>query len=622
MQTGKINVQTENIFPIIKKFLYSDHEIFLRELVSNAVDATQKLKALSSMGEFKGDVGDTTIEVILQKEEGKLIIRDRGLGMTAEEIEKYITQIAFSGAEEFITKYKDKTPEAGAIIGHFGLGFYSAFMVASAVEINSLSFKEGAEAAHWSCDGSPDYLIKSGDRNFRGTDVILHIAEDSKDFLEEGKISELLNKYCKFLPVSIQFGTRKETQTIDEKEEQVDVPNIINNTSPAWTRKPADLTDEDYRSFYHELYPSQFEEPLFHIHLNVDYPFNLTGVLFFPKLKNSIEVQKDKIQLYCNQVFVTDSVENIVPDFLTLLRGVIDSPDIPLNVSRSYLQSDSNVKKIAAHITKKVADKLEELFKNDREDFEKKWEEIKVLVEYGMLSEEKFFEKAKKFALLKNIDGKYFTLDEYKEKIAETHKDVDNRVVYLYTSNPDAQHSYVEAASAKGYDVLVMDSPLSSHFVNFLETKLEQCSFARVDADTIDKLIKKEENTISKLSEEEKTALKPVIEDVVEKGRFNVVFENLSETDQPVLITSPEFMRRMKEMQAMGRQNFMGNFPDMYNLVVNANHPVINKLNAESNPERKKEIAKQTVDLAMLSQNLLKGEELTKFIRRSYEMLS
>jgi molecular chaperone HtpG len=494
--------------------------------------------------------------------------------------------------------------------------------VASAVEINSLSFKEGAEAAHWSCDGSPDYLIKSGDRNFRGTDVILHIAEDSKDFLEEGKISELLNKYCKFLPVSIQFGTRKETQTIDEKEEQVDVPNIINNTSPAWTRKPADLTDEDYRSFYHELYPSQFEEPLFHIHLNVDYPFNLTGVLFFPKLKNSIEVQKDKIQLYCNQVFVTDSVENIVPDFLTLLRGVIDSPDIPLNVSRSYLQSDSNVKKIAAHITKKVADKLEELFKNDREDFERKWEEIKVLVEYGMLSEEKFFEKAKKFALLKNIDGKYFTLDEYKEKIAETHKDVDNRVVYLYTSNPDAQHSYVEAASAKGYDVLVMDSPLSSHFVNFLETKLEQCSFARVDADTIDKLIKKEENTISKLSEEEKTALKPVIEDVVEKGRFNVVFENLSETDQPVLITSPEFMRRMKEMQAMGRQNFMGNFPDMYNLVVNANHPVINKLNAESNPERKKEIAKQTVDLAMLSQNLLKGEELTKFIRRSYEMLS
>jgi molecular chaperone HtpG len=622
MQTGKINVQTENIFPIIKKFLYSDHEIFLRELVSNAVDATQKLKALSSMGEFKGDVGDTTIEVILQKEEGKLIIRDRGLGMTAEEIEKYITQIAFSGAEEFITKYKDKTPEAGAIIGHFGLGFYSAFMVASAVEINSLSFKDGAEPAHWSCDGSPDYLLKSGDRNFRGTDVILHIAEDSKDFLEEGKIRELLNKYCKFLPVPIQFGTRQESQTIDEKEEQVDVPNIINNTSPAWTRKPAELTDEDYRSFYHELYPSQFEEPLFHIHLNVDYPFNLTGVLFFPKLKNSIEVQKDKIQLYCNQVFVTDSVENIVPDFLTLLRGVIDSPDIPLNVSRSYLQSDSNVKKIAAHITKKVADKLEELFKIDREDFEKKWEEIKVLVEYGMLSEEKFFDKAKKFALLKNIEGKYFTLDEYKEKIAETHKDVDNRVVYLYTSNPDAQHSYVEAATAKGYDVLVMDSPLSSHFVNFLETKLEQCSFARVDADTIDKLIKKEENTLSKLSEEEKTALKPVIEDVVEKGRFNVVFENLSETDQPVLITSPEFMRRMKEMQAMGRQNFMGNFPDMYNLVVNANHPVINKLNAESNPERKKEIAKQTVDLAMLSQNLLKGEELTKFIRRSYEMLS
>jgi molecular chaperone HtpG len=622
MQTGKINVQTENIFPIIKKFLYSDHEIFLRELVSNAVDATQKLKALSSMGEFKGDVGDTTIEVIIQKEEGKLIIRDRGLGMTAEEIEKYITQIAFSGAEEFITKYKDKTPEAGAIIGHFGLGFYSAFMVASAVEINSLSFKEGAEPAHWSCDGSPDYLIKTGDRNFRGTDVILHIAEDSKDFLEEFKIRELLSKYCKFLPVPIQFGTRKETQSIDEKEEQVDVPNIINNTSPAWTRKPADLTDEDYKSFYHELYPNQYEEPLFHIHLNVDYPFNLTGVLFFPKLKNSIEVQKDKIQLYCNQVFVTDAVENIVPDFLTLLRGVIDSPDIPLNVSRSYLQSDSNVKKIASHITKKVADKLEDLFKNDREDFEKKWEEIKVLVEYGMLSEEKFFEKAKKFALLKNMDGKYFTLEEYKEKIGETHLDVDNKVVYLYTSNLDAQHSYVEAAQSKGYDVLVMDSPLASHFVNFLETKLEDCTFARVDADTIDKLIKKEENTLSKLSEEEKTALKPVIEEVLEKGKFNVVFENLSETDQPVLITSPEFMRRMKEMQSMGRQNFMGNFPDMYNLVVNSNHPVINKLNLETNPEKKKEIAKQTVDLAMLSQNLLKGEELTKFIRRSYEMLS
>lgn len=619
MSTGKINVQTENIFPIIKKFLYSDHEIFLRELVSNAVDATQKLKTLVSLGESKAILGDLKVEVILDKAAKTLTIRDKGIGMTGEEIEKYITQIAFSGAEEFITKYKDKTPEANAIIGHFGLGFYSAFMVAKKVEIFSLSHKEGATAVHWECDGSPEYKLEETTKAERGTDIVLHIADDSEEFLEDSRISHLLNKYCKFLPVEIKFGTKKE----GEKDKEVEVDNIINNPSPAWTKKPADLTDEDYKKFYHELYPNVFEEPLFHIHLNVDYPFNLTGILYFPKLKKSFEIQKDKIQLYSNQVFVTDSVENIVPDFLTLLRGVIDSPDIPLNVSRSYLQSDGNVKKISAHITKKVADKLEELFKKDRNDFEEKWEDIKVFVEYGMLSEDKFYEKAVKFALLKSVTGKYSTLEEYSTLAKAAQTDKNGRVIYLYTTNTEEQHSFIETAKERGYDVLVFDSPIDAHYINQLESKLENTSFVRVDADTIDKLIQKDEVQPSKLSEEEQNKLKPVVESIVPKEKFTVVFESLSEKDAPMLITKPEFMRRMKDMSAMGGggMNFYGAMPDMHNLVVNSNHPLISKILNEGDAEKQKQLAKQAADLAMLSQGLLKGEELTKFIRRSVEMI-
>jgi molecular chaperone HtpG len=619
MSTGKINVQTENIFPIIKKFLYSDHEIFLRELVSNAVDATQKLKTLVALGESKAILGDLKVEVAIDKAAKTLTIKDKGIGMTAGEIEKYITQIAFSGAEEFVNKYKDKTAEANAIIGHFGLGFYSAFMVAKKVEIISLSHQEGSKAVHWECDGSPDYKMEDAEKAERGTTIILHIAEDSEEFLEEYRISELLKKYCKFLPVEIKFGTKK----TGEKDKEVEVDNIINNPNPAWTKKPADLTDEDYKSFYRELYPMAFEDPLFHIHLNVDYPFNLTGILYFPKLKKSMEVQKDKIQLYSNQVFVTDAVENIVPDFLTLLRGVIDSPDIPLNVSRSYLQSDANVKKISSHITKKVADKLEELFKKDREDFEAKWEDIKIFVQYGMLSEEKFYEKAQKFALLKNADGKFFTFDEYAEKVKAAQTDKDKRIIYLYTTNIEEQHSFIETAKERGYDVLVFDSPIDSHYINQLESKLENTSFVRVDSDTIDKLIKKEEQQPSKLSEEEQNILKPVVEAVVPKESFNVVFESLSEKDAPMLITKPEFMRRMKDMSAMGGggMNFYGSMPDMHNLVVNTNHPLISKILNEKDGEKQKQLAKQTADLAMLSQGLLKGEELTKFIRRSVELI-
>jgi molecular chaperone HtpG len=623
MAQGKINVHTENIFPIIKKFLYSDHEIFLRELVSNAVDATQKLKTLASVGEFKGETGDAFIEVLLDKEAKTITIRDRGIGMTAEEIEKYITQIAFSGAEEFVNLYKDKTPDAQAMIGHFGLGFYSAFMVAAKVEIQSLSWRDGSETARWICDGSPEYTIEKGSRDFRGTDVILHVADDSVDFLERDKIDGLLKKYCRFLPVEIRFGKKNDYVEKDGKSETVEVDNIINNTTPAWTRKPADLTEEDYKSFYRELYPMSFEEPLFHIHLNVDYPFNLTGILFFPKLRNSIEVQKEKIQLYCNQVFVTDSVENIVPDFLTLLRGVIDSPDIPLNVSRSYLQSDANVKKISAHITKKVADKLDELFRNDRKDFEGKWEEMKVLVEYGMITEEKFYEKAQKFSLLKTTGNEFFTFDEYRERVKPVQTDKEERVVYLYTTDPSAQHAQVKAATERGYSVLVFDSPLDSHFINHLESKFEKTSFARVDADTLDKLIKKDEPMPMKLSEKEQEELKPVIEQVVDKARFHVVFESLSETDRPMQVVQPEFMRRMKEMQAMGgRGGFYGNMPEMYNLVVNANHPVISKILNEQDDTRRNLLARQTADLALLSQNLLKGEELTGFIERTYGLLN
>ncbi len=623
MSTGKINVQTENIFPIIKKFLYSDHEIFLRELVSNAVDATQKLKTLASLGESKALLDDLKIEVIVDKTAKTLTIRDKGLGMTAEEIEKYITQIAFSGAEEFVNKYKDKAAEANAIIGHFGLGFYSAFMVAKKVEINSLSHKEGAKAVHWECDGSPDYKIEEATKATRGTDIVLHIAEDSEEFLEQYRIQELLTKYCKFLPVEIKFGTKKETKKEGDKDVETEVDNIINNPIPAWTKKPSDLSDEDYKKFYRELYPMNFEDPLFHIHLNVDYPFNLTGILYFPKLNKTFETPKDKIQLYSNQVFVTDSVENIVPDFLMLLRGVIDSPDIPLNVSRSYLQSDGNVKKISAHITKKVADKLEELFKKDRTDFESKWEDIKVFVQYGMLSEEKFYEKAQKFALLKNVDGKYFTLEEYADHVKTLQTDKDKRVVYLYTSKTEEQHSFIETAKERGYDVLVMDSPIDPHYINQLESKLKDTSFVRVDADTVEKLIKKEEAQPSKLSDEEQKTLQPVVESIVPKEKFTVVFESLSEKDAPMIITKPEFMRRMKDMSAMGGggMNFYGSMPDMHNLIVNTNHPLIGKILKEKNTDKQKQLTKQAADLAMLSQGLLKGEDMTKFIKRSVELI-
>jgi len=624
MQTGKINVQTENIFPIIKKFLYSDHEIFLRELVSNAVDATQKLKTLVSLGEAKVELGDVKLEVLIDKTAKTLTIRDKGIGMTGEEIEKYIAQIAFSGAEEFVNKYKDKSPETSAIIGHFGLGFYSAFMVAKKVEIFSLSYKENAKAIRWECDGSPEYNLEEKEKAERGTDIVLHIADDSEEFLEENRIGDLLKKYCKFLPVEIKFGTKKEKTKEGENEVETEVDNIINNPVPAWTKKPADLTDEDYKKFYHELYPMNFEDPLFHIHLNVDYPFNLTGILYFPKINKSFEVQKDKIQLYSNQVFVTDSVENIVPDFLTLLRGVIDSPDIPLNVSRSYLQSDGNVKKISAHITKKVADKLEELFKKDRTDFESKWEDIKIFVQYGMLSEEKFYEKAQKFALLKSSNGTFSTLDEYAEKVKAIQTDKDNRVVYLYTTNVEEQHSFIETAKDRGYDVLLMDSPIDSHYINQLESKLTNTSFVRVDSDTIDKLIKKEDVQPSKLSEEEQKQLQPIVESVVPKEKFMVVFESLSEKDAPMIITKPEFMRRMKDMSAMGGgggMNFYGSMPDMHNLVVNSNHPLITKILKEQDVEKQKQLTKQSADLAMLSQGLLKGEELTKFIKRSVELI-
>ena len=628
--TGKINVQTENIFPIIKKFLYSDNEIFLRELVSNAVDATQKLKALTNIGEAKGDLGDTKIEVVVDKTAKTITIKDKGLGMTGEEIEKYITQIAFSGAEEFVNKYKDKV-DKNVVIGHFGLGFYSAFMVAKKVEIFSLSFKEGSKAVRWECDGSPEYQMEEiTERTQRGTDIVLHIADDCEEYLENHKIEGLLTKYCKFLPVEIKFGTKKDFVDQGEKDDkgepkktEIEVDKIINNPNPAWTRKPADLKDEDYNSFYRELYPMQFESPLFHIHLNVDYPFNLTGILYFPKLSNKLEMPKDRIQLYCNQVFVTDNVENIVPDFLTLLRGVIDSPDIPLNVSRSYLQADSNVKKISAHITKKVADKLEDIFKKEREEFEKKWDDIKIFVQYGMLSDEKFFEKANKFALLKNTDGKFFTFEEYENHVKPLQTNKDNKMVYLYTTNAVEQHAYIDAAKGRGYDVILMDTMLDSHYINTLETKLKDVSFVRVDADTVDKLILKDENTVSKLNEEQQKELQPIIEGAVSKEQFTVVFENLSETDSPMLITRPEFMRRMKDMNQLGGggMNFYGNLPEMYNLVVNSNHPLISKILSESDKEKQGSLAKQATDLALLSQGLLKGEHLTKFIKRSVEMI-
>jgi molecular chaperone HtpG len=603
MSTGKINVNTENIFPIIKKFLYSDHEIFLRELVSNAVDASTKLRTLSSAGEVKGEIGNLDIEVIIDTEKKTLTISDRGIGMTAEEIDKYINQIAFSGAEEFVAKYKDK-PETNAIIGHFGLGFYSSFMVAANVEIVSKSFKEDTEAVRWECDGSPNFTLSAADKTERGTDIILHIAEDSIEFLETARIQTLLNKYCKFLPVPIRFN-----------EEQ------INNVQPAWTRKPVDLTDEDYTAFYKELYPFS-EDPLFHIHLNVDYPFNLTGVLYFPRLKKNFEVQKNKIQLYSNQVFVTDSVEGIVPDFLTLLHGVIDSPDIPLNVSRSYLQSDGNVKKISSHITKKVADKLEELFKNNREDFESKWDDIRMFIQYGMLSDDKFAERGLKFNLLKNMEGKFFTHEEYLEHVRPVQTDKNDTLILLYAANQAEQHTFIDSATQRGYDVLLMDSPLDSHLVNMLESKLEKVRFVRVDSDTVDKLIEKDEPVVSKLNEDEQGRLKPLIEKQVEGKMLSVQLQSMSETDSPVLITRPEFMRRMKDMSLAGGGNaFMADMPDSANLVVNINHPLIGRILQTEDADKQANLIRQATDLALLAQNMLKGEELTRFIRRSVELI-
>ncbi|WP_410880708.1 molecular chaperone HtpG [Myroides sp. DW712] len=617
MTAGKINVTVENIFPLIKKFLYSDHEIFLRELVSNATDATLKLKHLTSIGEANVDYGHPIIEVKIDKDNKKLHIIDQGIGMTQEEVEKYINQVAFSGAEEFLEKYKDSAKDTG-IIGHFGLGFYSAFMVADKVEIITKSYKD-APAAHWTCDGSPEYTLEVADKQDRGTEIILHIAEDSLDFLEDYKIRELLTKYNKFMPVPIKFGTHEE----GEGDDKVEVDTIINNPNPAWTKQPADLTEEDYKNFYRELYPMQFEEPLFNIHLNVDYPFNLTGILYFPKLSGDMQMQKDRIQLYQNQVFVTDNVEGIVPDFLTMLKGVIDSPDIPLNVSRSYLQADGNVKKISNYITRKVADKLKSLFNENRADFESKWNDIKVVLEYGMLSEEKFAEKAGAFMLYPTTDNTYYTLEELKEATKDLQTDKEGNLVVLYTSNKDAQHSYISAAKEKGYQVIVLDSPIVSHLIQKLESEHEKMTFARVDADHINNLIKKEENAISKLSEEEQTSLQSFIEQVVPKEKYTVKLESMDSQDAPLILTQPEFMRRMKEMSQSGGGGMfgMGNFPEMYNLVVNTNSEFASKILNNTNEAERTTAFSQALDLAKLSQGLLKGEELTAFVKRNFEKL-
>ncbi|MCK5029744.1 MAG: molecular chaperone HtpG, partial [Bacteroidales bacterium] len=672
---------TENIFPIIKKFLYSDHEIFLRELISNAMDASQKMKKLASLGEFKGELGDLKVKVSLDTKKKTLTISDRGVGMTEEEIDKYINQIAFSSAEEFINKFKDQT----GIIGKFGLGFYSSFMVSEKVEIITKSFKEDAKAIKWSCDGSPEYSIEEIEKDDRGTDIILYIDDESKEFGEENRVNELLNKYCRFLPFEIAFGKQKEWK--DNKEVETDKDNVINDTNPIWTRTPGELKDEDYKEFYNKLYPMS-EEPLFHIHLNVDYPFNLTGVLYFPKIKNNIEVQKNKIQLYANQVFVTDSVEGIVPEFLTLLHGVLDSPDIPLNVSRSYLQSDTNVKKISSHITKKVAARLDEIFKNERDQYENKWDDLKVFIVYGMLTDEKFYEKAEKFTLFKNSDGKYFTFEEYEKLIKENQTDKDKNLCYLYATDKDTQFTFIENAKAKGYDVLMMDGQLDTHFINHVEQKFTNSRFLRVDSDVVDKLIKKEDAEESKLSGEEKTQLTHMFESQLPSFvNFTVAFESLGENDDPIIVTQSEFMRRMKDMSAMGGggMNFYGEMPDSYNLVINSNHRLIekvleqkekkvgtkvSKINEELNPyleeksslekakEGKKEedinqadkdkltdvekkideininkkevlakygkenkYVKQLIDLALLANNMLKGEDLTKFVKRSVELI-
>ena len=686
MAKGNIGVTSDNIFPVIKKFLYSDHEIFLRELVSNAVDATQKLKTLAAVGEYKGELGDLTIRISINKKKKTLTVSDRGIGMTADEVNSYINQIAFSSAGDFLEKYKN---DAQAIIGHFGLGFYSAFMVSEKVEIFTQSYREGAVAQHWSCKGDPEYTLEETIKSERGSDIVLHIDDENKDFLEESKIRELLNKYCKFLPIEIAFGKKKEWK--DGKEVETDEDNIINNTKPAWTRKPADLKDEDYSTFYHDLYPMTMDEPLFHIHMNVDYPFNLTGILYFPKIKNNIDIQRNKIQLYSNQVFVTDHVENIVPEYLTLLHGVIDSPDIPLNVSRSYLQSDSNVKKISAHITKKVADRLNDIFKSDRTQFEQKWDDLKLFIQYGMLSDEKFYERAEKFALLKNVDGKYFTLEEYKELTAAEQTDKDSNLIYLYATNKDEQYTYIEDARAKGYDVLIMDGQLDIHAISQFEQKSEKTRFVRVDSDVIDKLIQKEETGKVTLNEDQRNALVSVFESQIpamDKTNFIVTFEQLPATANPVFVTQNEFMRRMKDMSAMqggGMMSFYGEMPDSYNLVVNTAHPLIEKLlkdeetatEAKVTPlkaqisemktrldslketqkgkkdeeipagekeeldslqkkidelnENKKTVyrnyaadnkhVRQLIDLALLANNMLKGEALARFVKRSVELM-
>ena len=684
MQKGKIGVSTENIFPIIKKFLYSDHEIFLRELISNAVDATQKIKTLAGASEFKGELGDLTIRVNVDKEKKTITISDAGVGMTQEEVEKYINQIAFSGAEEFVNKFKDQSVQ---IIGHFGLGFYSSFMVSKSVEVISKSWKD-EPAVRWECDGSPEYQIEETTRaTGRGTDIVLHVADDSEEFLEESRISALLNKYCKFMPIEIAFGKKKEWK--DGKYENTEEDNIINQTNPIWTKKPTELKDEDYAEFYRTLYPMA-DEPMFHIHLNVDYPFNLTGILYFPKISNNIDLQKNKIQLYSNQVFVTDSVEGIVPEFLTLLHGVIDSPDIPLNVSRSYLQSDSNVKKISNHITKKVADRLNNLFKNERETYEQKWADLKLFVEYGMLTDEKFYESAQKFVMFKDVDGKHYTIEEYREAIKLEQTDKDNKVVHIYSNDPEAQYSFNEAAKAHGYNVLVMDGQLDNHFIQMMEGKLENVQFVRVDSDVVDNLVRKEQKKEWKLTTEEQENLKPVFEANTPEGEahYNVSFEALSETAAPIIITQNEFMRRMKDMSQMGGgggMNFYGKLPDSYTVVVNANHPLVVEVKDELKSElagkieefksqlqteetalenlkkekgdkkdedvpadlktkiadaevkvesiRKEQAdileqwgkshkaVRQLIDLALLSNNMLKGEALSNFVKRSLELI-
>ncbi len=629
MRTGQINVQTENIFPIIKKFLYSDHEIFLRELVSNAVDATQKLRVLAANGEFKGELGELKVEVILNANEKTLTIRDRGIGMTADEIDKYINQIAFSGAEEFVKQYEGKEG-AEQIIGHFGLGFYSAFMVAEKVQIQTLSRHEGEQAVQWESNGSPEYVITDIEKADRGTDIVLYISEEAAEFLEKARINGILDKYCKFLPTPVFFGTK--TEYIDSPEGEldengkvkrvsVDVPNQVNNPSPAWTKAPVDLSDEDYASFYKELYPMSFEDPLFHIHLNVDYPFNLTGILYFPKIRENVEVQRNKINLYSNQVFITDSVAEIVPEFLTLLHGVIDSPDIPLNVSRSYLQSDSNVKKISSHITKKVADKLAEMFKKDRTDFESKWDDLQIFVQYGALSDDKFKEKSAQFSLVQTTEKEYHTLEEFKELVAPIQTDKEGKIVFLYTNDQEAQYAYVKKAKDRGYKVLEMNGPLVSHWIARLEQDMENVAFARVDSDTLDNLIKKTDEIVSKISKEDEEKLKPVFETAVNKDKFSVQMTALNDDDAPIVITQPEFIRRMMEQQRTGGAGFFGAFPEMYNLVVNTNHPKVVSL-LEKSEETQTENVRQLTDLAMLSQGMLKGVALDQFIERTIEQIS